>query len=509
MINGDMFRLRSFLAALAAAGELERVGEQVDLIDVAARLDGNPRAVLFSRVGPEGAELVGNVMGSRKRLALALGVAENEVVAEVLNRIAAPVAPLEVPAADAPVQEVTHKGDDLDLTTLPVHLQHSVDGAPYISASLDFSSKQAPDTFNVGCRRLMLLGPRETGIDLNAPSDLRVRFEAARAEGARLPIAFAVGSHPLDYLAATMHSGPDDELATLGGLRGQPLPVVAAVSQPGLLVPADAEFVIEGYLDGAETLQPEGPYGEYLGYAGEPKLNPVFHVTALTRRYDALFQTATISGRHLSGTDTAQLVALATEVDVWEALRGAVSQPVAVHAPPAAGGMHNVRVSLRQRYPGEARNAIAAAFACKADVKNVFVVDDDIDVMSDSQLEWALATRFRPAEDIVVSSGLRAVPIDPSLNGQRTGGKAGFDLTRPFGEGEARRWQTAQPPTAATGQEARAGAVLDALRGGPLSFLDLVNASGSRDGREIARELGLARSAGHVLLNEDGLYVRA
>lgn len=77
-----------------------------------------------------------------------------------------------------------------------------------------------------------------------------------------------------------------------------------------------------------------------------------------------------------------------------------------------------------------------------------------------------------------------------------------------FGEGEARRWQIAEPP-AATGQETHAGAVLDALRGGPLSFLDLVNASGSRDGREIARELGLARSAGHVLLNEDGLYVRA
>lgn len=507
MINCDTFRLRSFLAALAAAGELEQVGEPVDLIDIAARLDGNPRAVLFGRAGPEGAELVGNVMGSRKRLAMALGVAEHQVAAEVVKRISAPVAPVELPAAAAPVQEVTLKGDDVDLTTLPIHLQHSVDGAPFISASLDFSRKQAPGSFNVGCRRLMLLGPRETGIDLNAPSDLRVRFQAARAEGVRLPVAFAIGSHPLDYLAATMHSGPDDELATLGGLRGQPLPVVAAVSQPGLLVPADAEFVVEGYLDGAETFQPEGPYGEYLGYAGATKLNPVFHVTALTRRHDALFQTATISGRHLSGTDTAQLVALATEVDVWQALSGAVSRPVAVHAPPAAGGMHNVRVALRQQYPGEARNAIAAAFACKADVKNVFVVDDDIDVMSDHQLEWALATRFRPAEDIVVSTGLRAVPIDPSLNGQRAGSKAGFDLTRPFGEDRAGRWQIAQPPVAA-GREVRAGAVLDALRDGPLSFLDLVNACGSRDGREIARELGLARSTGRVLLNEDGLYVR-
>src|ERR1700739_4556799 len=104
MTNRDTFRLRSFLATLAAAGELERVDEQVDLIDIAARLDGNPRAVLFSRVGPEGAELVGNVMGSRKRLALALGVADHQVAAEVVKRVAAPVAPVEVPGAAAPGQ---------------------------------------------------------------------------------------------------------------------------------------------------------------------------------------------------------------------------------------------------------------------------------------------------------------------------------------------------------------------------------------------------------------------
>jgi len=298
MINRDMFRLRSFLAALAAAGELERVGEHVDLIDIAARLDGNPRAVLFSQVGPEGAELVGNVMGSRKRLALALGVAENQVVAEVLNRIAAPLAPVEVPAADAPVQEVTLKGDDLELTTLPVHLQHSVDGAPYISASWTSAASRHRARSMSAAGRLMLLGPRETGIDLNAPSDLRVAVRGgARGGGTACRSRSRSGRIPWTTWRRPCIPGPDDELATLGGLRGQPLPVVAAVSQPGLLVPADAEFVIEGYLDGAETLQPEGPYGEYLGYAGEPKLNPVFHVTALTRRHDALFQTATISGR--------------------------------------------------------------------------------------------------------------------------------------------------------------------------------------------------------------------
>ena len=99
--------------------------------------------------------------------------------------------------------------------------------------------------------------------------------------------------------------------------------------------------------------------------------------------------------------------------------------------------MYNVRVSMRQRYPGEARNAIAAVFASAADVKHVFVVDEDIDVFDDQQIDWALATRFQADRDLVVESGFRAVPLDPSLEGRRVGAKAGFDLTRPFGKGDA------------------------------------------------------------------------
>jgi len=506
MLDGEGFRLRSFLEELVAADELARITTPVDLIDVGAQLEGNPRAVLFDRVGPEKVELVGNVMGSRQRLAMALGVEQHQLIHEVVRRAANPIQPVSVTTAHAPVHEVVLQGDEVDLTRLPIHLQHTGDGAPFISAALDFSPKQANGVFNVGCRRLMLRGPRQTGIDLNSPSDLRAQLEVARAEGRRLPVAFAIGSHPCDYVAATMLSSVDDELALVGAMRGAPLPVVAAVSQDGLVVPADAEYVIEGYLDGND-IRREGPYGEFLGYLGETKLNPVFHVTAVTRRRDALFQTATISGRNLEHTDTAQLVALATEVNVWSALRGAVRNPVAVHAPPASGGMYNVRVALRQQYPGEARNAIAAAFGSKADIKNVFIVDEDIDVMSDSQLEWALATRFQPARDLVIGTGFRAVPIDPSLNGIRTGDKAGFDLTRPFGEMETGRWQVAEAPTTRNGQ-GTTSSVLGALRDGPLTYWELMTACGSRDGREIARALSSAAETGEVVLRDDGRYGR-
>ena len=177
--------------------------------------------------------------------------------------------------------------------------------------------------------------------------------------------------------------------------------------------------MLEGYFDPRGHVEPEGPYGEFLGYYGALKRNPVFHLTAITRRRDALFQTATIGGRHMSRTDTAMLTAVRTEVMIWRALATAVREPVAVYATASSGGMFNVRVALRQRVPGEARNAIAACFGALANVKNVFVVDPDIDIFSDEQMDWALATRFQPDRDLVVMSGLRTLPLDPSLTSGR------------------------------------------------------------------------------------------
>ena len=206
---------------------------------------------------------------------------------------------------------------------------------------------------------------------------------------------------------------PVDELGLVASLREAPLPVVKCVTND-IRVPADAEYVLEGYLDERGHREPEGPYGEFLGYYGAVKRNPVFHLTAITRRKDALFQTSTIGGYSLGRTDTAQLSALRTEMDLARA-RGAVREPVEVYATTSSGGMFNVRVALRQRVPGEARNAIPACLGALANIKNVFVVDPDIDIFSDEQMDWALATRFQPDRDLIVMSGMRTLPLDPSL----------------------------------------------------------------------------------------------
>jgi 2,5-furandicarboxylate decarboxylase 1 len=227
--------------------------------------------------------------------------------------------------------------------------------------------------------------------------------------------------------------------------------------------------------------------------------NPVFHLTAITRRRDALFQTSTIGGRGLSRADTALLNALRTEVMIWRALETAVREPIAVHATASGGGMFNLRVALRQRVPGEARNAIATCFGALVNVKNVFVVDPDIDVFSDEQMDWALATRFQPDRDLVVLPGMRTLPLDPSLpSGTRTGAKAGFDLTWAFGTSMRLESRVAEPPGFA-GE--RFASVAAALTGGGKFFQELMAAVGSRDGREIVRELDRLRDHG---LDRDG-----
>jgi UbiD family decarboxylase len=502
-VDTERFRLRRYVDRLVQMGECEVHDKPIDLVDVAGKLDGNPKAVLFRSAGPEKAELVGNVMGSRRRLAMALDTDEQGLLGELNKRLTKPIGPIEVAAKDAPVQEVVLKGDEADLCALPAHLQHGEDGAPYISASLDFAKFPNGHT-NVGCRRIMLRGPRWAGIDLIAPSDLRAIYMESAARKEPLPVAYVVGTHPADYMAAMFAIPGVDELDVIGAVRGAPVPTVKCVTND-VRVPADAEYVLEGYLDPRGHTEPEGPYGEYVGYYGIVKRNPLFHLTAITHRKDALFQTATIGGRQLGYTDTAQLTAVKTETAVWSSLRFAIREPIAVCATPTSGGMYNVRVSMKQRYPGEPRNALAAVFGSMGEAKHVFVYDEDIDVFSDEQCDWAFATRFQADRDMIMGSGFRTVPLDPSLAGSRTGAKVGFDCTIPFGKHQSLEFSVPMPPVLP--KRERKGAVIDVLNGGPASFQELMASLGSRDGRDVVRELDKLYAGDKLGRLENGKYV--
>ena len=272
----------------------------------------------------------------------------------------------------------------------------------------------------------------ETGTNVTAPSDLKRIYTAAVARGEKLPITFTVGTHPLDFVAATMRH-PGDELALVATMRGEPAAVVKSLTND-ILVPADAEMILEGYLDERGYVEPEGPFGEYMGYYGSIHMDPVFHCTAITMRKDVLHHTLQHgSAFHLDQTDSQNISAIRVEAEAMRILKASGRDPVAVYMRHTSGGSNTLRVSIRQRSFGEARLVISALFGGIARLKHVFVFDEDIDIRNDLQVEWALGTRFQADQDLVVLTGIPGMSMDPSLQGRRTGAKTGFDCTRPFG----------------------------------------------------------------------------
>lgn len=504
-LDFDKFRLRRFVEKLDEHGELETHEDPFELADLSAAYEGNDNAVLFKQAGPERVELVANVNGSRKRVALSMGVEEEEVVAEFTRRMANPQPVVEVKRGESPAQQVVLEGDAADLTKLPFHVQHYFDGSTYISSAIDYCTDPETGTTNVGCRRLSLRGAREAGTNVTAPSDLKRIYTNCVSRGEKLHINFALGSHPLDFMAAGLRI-PADEETLVGTLRGEPVPLVKGLTND-VRVPADSEMIIEGYLDEKGYIEPEGPYGEYVGYYGPMHLDPVYHVTAITMRDDVLHQTLLHgSGFNIHRSESVNLMTIRLEAQVRNVLKAANVQVVEVYVPPGSAEGQHIRLSIKQMRPGQARTAITALFGGIFGAKHIFVVDDDIDIRDEHQWEWSLVSRFQADRDIMVMQGMAGMPMDPSVEHGPFGTKAGFDMTLPM----HRRHELGLTVASAPRLEgsARYQTVQQALEeSGPLHFSDIMSAVGSRDGREVAVQLDELRSNGKLMRDADGQYL--
>ncbi len=501
-IDFDKYRLRRLVERLTEAGLVEVHDEPVALADLSAIIEATDQAVLFRKAGPEQQELVATVMGGREHLAVAFGVEQRELGREVARRLAQPAASVEVPQTDAPVQEIVVEGEDADFSVLPFHIQHQLDGGPYISSGIDFVVDPESGETNVGCRRLMLRGRREAGVNLTAPSDLREIYLKCVERGERLPLSFTVGSHPFDFVASMLRF-PGEEIGLIGKVRGEPVPLVRCRTND-LLVPADAEMVFEGYFDERGYVDLEGPFGEYMGFYGPMHPDPTFHLTAITMRSDALNQTLMHgSGRGLARTDAGNFGAIMGEAQGWNLLKSTVAEPTAVFVPPSSNGIYHMYAAIRQQAPGEGRKAVEALLGLPM-IKHVFVTDSEVDIFSADQREWALASRFQAERDLIVRTDQVAMGMDLSLGCAETGSRAGFDLTLPFErQGELLTTVCGAPSFT---KQARFQTVEQALEAEPHYFAQLMEALGSRDGREIMLELVEMKEAGKVHRLENGEY---
>ena len=421
---------RDFLADLEKAGELRRVKKPVDLRDVSALVAQSREAALFETLAEyPGWRLAGGLVSTRKRLALAMGSSENEVAMRFEASLDRPIEPILV--GNAPCQEVVLEGEDADLTSIPYPLMHARDGGPYISATC-VVSKDPEYGRNVGSYRLMYRTPKETGIDLVSPSDMRFYYQRQLDRGKPLEIAVAIGVHPFEMLAASYKAPIDmDEYWIAGALHGAPLALVKCKSVE-LEVPADAELVLEGELLPIGWSADEGPFGEFSHITGDVKWNPIFRVKCITRRRDPIFYFLQMPW------ENDWLSAPVTEAAGLRALRNASIKPVAIKAPVGSCGYWTLIASIKKR-PGEGKNALLALLSV-AEVKLAIVTDDDINIHDPDDLDWALTFRVQANRDVIIVEGARGKHVDPSVRawelgkgGLPTTAKLGIDATIPEG----------------------------------------------------------------------------
>jgi 4-hydroxy-3-polyprenylbenzoate decarboxylase len=433
--------MRGFLAALQRQGDLVVIGAPVALdFEIAACLAEADRGPALRFDGVTGCQMpiVGNLVNSRARMAMALGTSAAALQSRVVAAVEKPLAHRIV--ASGPCQEEIIGEPDLGaLLPIPRFFEH--ERGPYITAGAIVAKDRHTGQANLSIARLMPLGGNRAFIGIAPNHHLAVLARAARTRGETLDIAVTVGNHPAVIIAACLYLGlGDDELHVAGALLGEPLEAVRCVSRD-LLVPAHCECVLEGSLDAAEPAE-EGLVSEYHGMYEDYGPGVVATFSHLTRRRDAIFQVV-LPGYHpehclLGGVAIAAGLARAARANVPSVREVAVGIG-------GAGRLHAV-VSLAGQRPGDAKKAMFAVWASVNLVKRIVVVDDDIDPWDTEQVEWAMATRAKPDRDVLIVPGVRADRSEPlEANGVIT--KLGIDATRR--EGDRADWRIAQPPEAA------------------------------------------------------------
>jgi 4-hydroxy-3-polyprenylbenzoate decarboxylase len=449
--------LRDWIRLLEREGELVRVTAEVDpFLEVTEITDrtvkaGGP-ALLFEN--PKGAErpLLINQFGTERRMCLALGVEHLDDVAERLESVLEMQPPqglvekvrglkkLKSIADSMPKtvrraahHEVVLEGDDVDLDLLPIQQCWPGDPAPFITLPAVITRDPRTGTRNVGMYRMQKLDPRSTAMHWQIHKDGRMDYMATDG---RLDVAVALGLDPVStYTASAPLPKHIDEFMLAGFLRGEPVELVRCKTND-LEVPANAEIVLEGYVE-KDDLTLEGPFGDHTGYYSHAEPFPVFHVTAMTMREDAIYASIVV------GKPPAEDAWLgkATERIFLPAIRMSVPELVDYDLP-VAGAFHNcVIVSIRKAFPGHAQKVMHAIWGLGmlSLAKSVVVVDEHVNVHDYEEVFFRVTANVDPKRDVLISEG-PLDHLDHAPTRQFYGGKIGIDATHKGPQEGTREW---------------------------------------------------------------------
>lgn len=418
--------LRSFMGALEENGLLFKVEKEVDwkyeIGSVLATLEvDGQRAALFQNVKGKQFPVCGGMLASMDGIALALGCEKQKITDFLEGCLDRPVKPNIV--VSAPCQENILTGDALDLTQLPVPIHAPKDGGPIITGGVVVSKALEGTRQNLSFQRMHVKGRDKFSIMINEWRHLKEFYDAAEAQGKPLPIAVVCGADPVVYIGAGLRYD-GDEMEIAGAIRGRPMDVVKCVTSD-LYVPATAEFVIEGEIQPYER-EAEGPLGEFTGHYSEPWNSPVVKVKAITYRNDPIYQTINgASFEHINLGNVLPREPLLKKFTAYVS-KGVVT----VHIPPYGSGFLAL-VQLKKKNPGEPKNVALAAMMTYVNIKNVIIVDEDVDIYNPADVMWALSNRVVPERDIFYVPNAQGHELDPCSDERGVQTKMGIDATLP------------------------------------------------------------------------------
>jgi 4-hydroxy-3-polyprenylbenzoate decarboxylase len=454
--------LREFIRKLEKAGELHRITAEVDpvleITEITDRVtkSGGP-ALLFER--PKGSRhpLLINMLGSERRVNLALEVNELDEVAarirsymdfqspqglldklKMLPKLAELGAFFPKTVKSGPCKEVIRR-ENFALSEFPILQCWPEDGGRYITWPLVITKNPETGKRNVGVYRMQVFDDRSTGMHWQTQKHGAEHFRRARSrhgEG-KLEVAVAIGSDPATCLSGILPVPPDlDEFMFAGFLRREPVEVVACETVD-LEVPANAEIVMEGYVD-VSDLRLEGPFGDHTGFYSQEGDFPVFHITCITERKDPVYLTTIVGPPPQEDF----FMGHAVERIFLPVMKMQYPEIVDISMP-AEGIFHNLMlVSIRKSYPGQARKIMSAIWSLGQAMftKVIVVVDDDVNVQNHREVLWKALCAIDPERDIQFVLG-PVDTLDHAARRQDFGSKMGVDATRKLsGEGYDRKW---------------------------------------------------------------------
>lgn len=447
-------RLREFIARLEAAGELQRITAKVDtrfeiaeITDRISKSEGGGKALLFESTGTEYPVLM-NMMGSDRRMAMALGVDDLEDISkridELLKGVMSPkdgivdklrMLPLLADVAKwfprklkgrGECQEVVWQGDEADLSRLPILTSWGCDGGPFITLPMVCTKDPETGIPNMGMYRMQIFDNHTTGMHWHRHKTGARHYDAYKRLGRRMPVSVALGGDPAYIYSATAPM-PDnmDEMLLAGMLRRRPVRLVQCLTND-LWVPADCDFIIEGYVDPTEDLAVEGAFGDHTGFYSLTDLYPRFHLTAITSRRDAVYP-ATIVG--VPPMEDAY-IAKATERIFLAPIRLAVQPEVRDLYMPEQGTAHNIAlVSIAKRYMGQANKVAQGLWGAGQMMFNKYllITPEHTDLRNKEHI-FALLRGLNPHRDMIWSEGILDV-LDHATPTTGYGSKLAIDLT--------------------------------------------------------------------------------